>query len=110
MTAQRFFLHFCPKISSFFEFWIDTLTTQYQKVITHSKSWGINTSQRIKQNKPVTPAFLFAVFLWQAPNNRFNHIKEKQRSFNFAIMQACDETNIQQIKKGSRIIMQDDYS
>jgi hypothetical protein len=48
----------------------------------------INTSQRIKQNKPVTPAFLFAVFLWQAQNNRFTHIKKKQRSFNLAMMQA----------------------
>ncbi|CAC9493451.1 Poly(A) polymerase (EC [uncultured Gammaproteobacteria bacterium] len=61
----------------------------------------INTSQRIKQNKPVTPAFLFAVFLWQAQNNRFTRIKKKQRSFNLAMMQACDETIIQQIKQVS---------
>ena len=61
----------------------------------------INTSQRIKQNKPVTPAFLFAVFLWKAQNNRFARIKKKQRSFHLAMMQACDETIIQQIKQVS---------
>lgn len=61
----------------------------------------INTSQRIKQNKPVTPAFLFAVFLWKAQNNRFIRIKKKQRSFHLAMMQACDETIIQQIKQVS---------
>ncbi len=61
----------------------------------------INTSQRIKQNKPVTPAFLFAVFLWQAQNNRFVHIKKKQHSFHLAMMQACDEVIIQQIKQVS---------
>jgi poly(A) polymerase len=46
-------------------------------------------------NRLITsPAFLFAVFLWQAQNNRFTHIKKKQRSFNLAMMQACDETII----------------
>lgn len=29
-----------------------------------------NTDQRIQQNKPVTPAFLFAVFLWQPVRER----------------------------------------
>ena len=32
-----------------------------------------NTSDRIKNGKPVTPAFLFAVFLWQAQNERGPH-------------------------------------
>lgn len=60
-----------------------------------------NTSERIKAGKPVTPVFLFAVFLWQAQNERFVLIKKKQRSFHLAQLQACDETIISQIKQVS---------
>ncbi|SFV86985.1 Poly(A) polymerase [hydrothermal vent metagenome] len=60
-----------------------------------------NTSERIKEGKPVTPAFLFAVFLWQAQNERFALIKKKQRSFHLAQLQACDEAIINQIKQVS---------
>ncbi len=61
----------------------------------------LNTSARIKQNKPVTPAFLFAVFLWQAQNERFVMIKKKQRSFYLAMNQASEEVIINQIKQVS---------
>ncbi len=61
----------------------------------------LNTSARIKQNKPVTPAFLFAVFLWQAQNERFIMIKKKQRSFYLAMTQASEEVIINQIKQVS---------
>ncbi len=61
----------------------------------------LNTSARIKQNKPVTPAFLFAVFLWQAQNERFIMIKQKQRSFYLAMTQASEEVIINQIKQVS---------
>jgi len=61
----------------------------------------LNTSARIKQNKPVTPAFLFAVFLWQAQNERFVMIKKKQRSFYLAMTQASEEVIINQIKQVS---------
>lgn len=60
-----------------------------------------NTSERIKTGKPVTPVFLFAVFLWQAQNQRFALIKKKQRSFHLAQLQACDEAIINQIKQVS---------
>ncbi len=61
----------------------------------------LNTAARIKQNKPVTPAFLFAVFLWQAQNERFIMIKKKQRSFYLAMTQASEEVIINQIKQVS---------
>jgi poly(A) polymerase len=61
----------------------------------------LNTSARIKQNKPVTPVFLFAVFLWQAQNERFIMIKQKQRSFYLAMTQASEEVIINQIKQVS---------
>ncbi len=61
----------------------------------------LNTAARIKQNKPVTPVFLFAVFLWQAQNERFIIIKKKQRSFYLAMTQASEEVIIEQIKQVS---------
>ncbi len=61
----------------------------------------LNTSARIKQNKPVTPAFLFAVFLWQSQNERFTIINKKQRSFYLAMTQASEEVIINQIKQVS---------
>jgi|FLOH01.1.fsa_nt_gi poly(A) polymerase len=60
-----------------------------------------NTSNRIKRNKPVTPAFLFAVFLWQAQNERFEVIKKKQKNTYLAMSQASEEVIINQIKQVS---------
>lgn len=60
-----------------------------------------STSERIKVGKPVTPVFLFSVFLWQAQNERFTLIKKKQRSFHLAQLQACDEAIINQIRQVS---------
>ena len=39
-----------------------------------------NTSERIKNGNSVTPAFLFAVFLWSAVNKRLNQISKKNKS------------------------------
>jgi len=39
-----------------------------------------NTSERIKNGNSVTPAFLFAVFLWSAQNKRLNELKKKKMS------------------------------
>lgn len=61
----------------------------------------LNTSLRIKQNKPVTPAFLFAVFLWQAQNQCFEVIKKQQKSFHLGFSQACEQVIIEQIKQVS---------
>jgi poly(A) polymerase len=60
-----------------------------------------NTSNRIKRNKPVTPAFLFAVFLWQAQNERYQIIKQKQKSVYLSMSQASEEVIINQIKQVS---------
>ncbi len=60
-----------------------------------------NTSARISKNKPVTPAFLFAVFLWQAQTERFAIISKKQRSVFLAMSQASEEVIINQIKQVS---------
>ena len=40
----------------------------------------INTSERIKSGNSVTPAFLFAVFLWSALNKRLNQKSKKNKS------------------------------
>jgi poly(A) polymerase len=40
----------------------------------------INTSERIKSGNSVTPAFLFAVFLWSAFNKRLSQISKKNKS------------------------------
>ncbi len=40
----------------------------------------INTSQRIKSGNSVTPAFLFAVFLWSALNKRLSQTTKKNKS------------------------------
>lgn len=61
----------------------------------------LNTSLRIKQNKYITPVFLFAVFLWQAQNERFVITKKQQKSFYLAFSQACEEVIIEQIKQVS---------
>ncbi len=61
----------------------------------------LNTSDRIKRNQSVTPVFLFAVFLWQAQNERFFVIKKKQCSTSLAMSQASEEVIIEQIKQVS---------
>ncbi len=61
----------------------------------------LNTSDRIKRNQSVTPVFLFAVFLWQAQNERFFAIKKKQCSTSLAMNQASEEVIIEQIKQVS---------
>ena len=62
----------------------------------------LNTSKRIKNDKPVTPAFLFAVFLWGAQNKRFNELNKKQKS-RFLIMTQASEDVIS--KQTEQILM-----
>lgn len=38
----------------------------------------INTDKRIRQNKRITPAFIFAVFLWQPLQNAMRELRETQ--------------------------------
>jgi len=62
----------------------------------------LNTSKRIKNDKPVTPAFLFAVFLWGAQNKRFNELNKKKKS-RFLIMTQASEDVIR--KQTEQVLM-----
>jgi len=61
----------------------------------------INTSQRIRNGNSVTPAFLFAVFLWSAVNKRFNQISKKNKSRIELMLQASEDV----IKKQTQQVM-----
>jgi len=62
----------------------------------------LNTSKRIKNDKPVTPAFLFAVFLWGAQNKRFNELNKNKKS-RFLIMTQASEDVIR--KQTEQVLM-----
>jgi poly(A) polymerase len=59
----------------------------------------VNTSKRIKNGKPVTPAFLFAVFLWGAQNKRFNELNKKKKSRILTMTQASEDVIRKQTKQ-----------
>jgi len=59
----------------------------------------LNTSKRIKKGKPVTPAFLFAVFLWGAQNKRFKEINKKKKYRVLTMTQASEEVISKQTKQ-----------
>jgi len=59
----------------------------------------INTSNRIKNGKPVTPVFLFAVFLWSAQNKRFKELNKKKKSRILSMTQASEEVISKQTKQ-----------
>ena len=59
----------------------------------------INTSNRIKNGKPITPAFLFAVFLWGAQNKRFKELNKKKKSQILTMTQASEEVISKQTKQ-----------
>jgi poly(A) polymerase len=59
----------------------------------------INTSERIKAGKSVTPAFLFAVFLWSAQNKRFELLSKKKNSRFLLMSQASDEVIRKQVEQ-----------
>jgi len=61
----------------------------------------INTSERIRNGNSVTPAFLFAVFLWSAVNKRFNQISKKNKSRIELMLQASEDV----IKKQTQQVM-----
>ena len=60
-----------------------------------------NTSERIKNGSSVTPAFLFAVFLWSAVNKRFSQISKKNKSRIELMLQASEDV----IKKQTQQVM-----
>ena len=59
----------------------------------------INTSERIKTGNSVTPAFLFAVFLWSAQNRRFNELKKKKMTRLELMIMASEEIIIKQVQQ-----------
>jgi poly(A) polymerase len=60
-----------------------------------------NTSERIKNGNSVTPAFLFAVFLWSAVNIRFSQISKNNKSRIELMLQASEDV----IKKQTQQVM-----
>jgi poly(A) polymerase len=77
---------------------LNYLFPQTEKTLFINKTL-LNTSKRIKHGKPVTPAFLFAVFLWGAQNKRFNELNKKKNSRIFTMTQASEEVIIKQTKQ-----------
>ena len=61
----------------------------------------MNTSERIKNGNSVTPAFLFAVFLWTAVNKRLSQISKKNKSRVELMLQASEDV----IKKQTQQVM-----
>ncbi len=58
-----------------------------------------NTDTRIIDDKPVTPAFLFAVLLWPAVKAKFSRYKNNKRlNSGQALEQACREVTEQQVR------------
>ena len=77
---------------------LNYLFPQTEKTLFINKTL-LNTSKRIKNGKPVTPAFLFAVFLWGAQNKRFNELNKKKNSRIFTMIQASEEVISKQTKQ-----------
>ena len=77
---------------------LNYLFPQTKKTLFINKTL-LNTSKRIKNGKPVTPAFLFAVFLWDAQNKRFNELNKKKNSRIFTMTQASEEVISKQTKQ-----------
>jgi poly(A) polymerase len=61
----------------------------------------INTSERIKSGNSVTPAFLFAVFLWSAFNKRLSQLDKRNKSHIEIMLQASEDV----IKKQTQQVM-----
>ncbi|NEX21914.1 polynucleotide adenylyltransferase PcnB [Thiorhodococcus mannitoliphagus] len=55
-----------------------------------------NTDKRIQESKPVTPAFLFAVLLWEPVRQRFGQLLDEANSANESIFLASGEIISQQ--------------
>ena len=77
---------------------LNYLFPQTEKTLFINKTL-LNTSKRIKNGKPVTPVFLFAVFLWSAQNKRFNELNKKKNSRIFTMTQASEEVISKQTKQ-----------
>ena len=70
--------------------------TQEDSFIT---AFLINTSERIKAGKSISPAFLFAVFLWSAQNKCFNELKKKKLTRIELMIMASEQVIKKQVKQ-----------
>lgn len=59
----------------------------------------INTSERIKIGNSVSPAFIFAVFLWSSLNKRFNMLKIKKMTRVELMILASEDVIKSQVKQ-----------
>ena len=59
----------------------------------------INTSERIKIGNSVSPAFIFAVFLWSSLNKRFNTLKIKKMTRVELMILASEDVIKSQVKQ-----------
>lgn len=55
-----------------------------------------NTDRRIREEKPVTPAFLFAVLLWEPVRRRFAQLLTKDMTPNEAMLLAASDAFVRQ--------------
>lgn len=60
-----------------------------------------NTDARVRADKPVTPAFLFAVFLWEPVRQRVQQLEAKGESRHDAMVEAGREVIGQQVSRVS---------
>ncbi len=81
-------------------------TTRWLKTAPDDRRAGMirqaleNTDQRIVQNKPVTPMFLFAVFLWGAVSQRAAELGEREDCSEYqALMVAAGEVTAKQVTR-----------
>ncbi len=70
--------------------------TQEDSFVTASL---VNTSERIKNGSSVTPAFLFAVFLWSAQNKRLKELKKKKMSHIELMIKASEDVIKKQVQQ-----------
>ena len=70
--------------------------TQEDSFVTNSLQ---NTAERIKIGSSVTPAFLFAVFLWTGQNKRFNELKKKKMSHTDLMIKASEDVIKKQVQQ-----------
>ncbi len=59
----------------------------------------VNTSERIKNGSSVTPAFIFAVFLWSAQIMRFNELKNTKMSLTEKMIKASEDVIKKQVQQ-----------
>lgn len=63
------------------------------------KSALLNTADRVKKSMSITPAFIFAVFLWNAQNHTLKQLKNTKKHKNLITQEASQSVITEQIKQ-----------